>query len=449
EKCSGCHVEGGIAPFSLKSYATSKPFAKRMAAAVEAGTMPPFLAQETADCKPRFKWADDLRLSAEEKAKIRDWADHGAPEGDAASAAVVKPPPAIKLDKEDVKLVFPTAKIGGTRDLHSCAIVDPALLNDAYVTSRLITPANAKVLHHVVSYLIPPGKVNDPIFGELFARPRTKAELEALIKEQKGVGIGGSYDCFGGPALVAPLSFEMLDAWAPGGIPNQAPPNSGQPISKDALVLLDIHYHPTGGGEEIDEGTRLGLTITETPPKYVSRTVLLGNFQKPVEYPQGTGNLLKQPNETVAEFLIPPNVKDHVEENTWTWKLPLSAIKVFGMGTHMHYVGRDLRIWVDHKAPKEGEPASECLIQTPSWDFNWQRGYGYDATYETYPTLSDGDTMHFKCIYDNTMDNHFVARALEDQGKTAPVEVRLGEDTLDEMCLGALGIIYPNTAAPL
>jgi hypothetical protein len=56
-------------------------------------------------------------------------------------------------------------------------------------------------------------------------------------------------------------------------------------------------------------------------------------------------------------------------------------------------------------------------------------------------------TMHFRCNYDNTMSNHFVARALEDQGKSEPVEVRLGEDTLDEMCLGALGIIYPNTAA--
>lgn len=447
EKCSSCHKPGGIAPFSLQDYASAKPFAKSMATAVEEGRMPPFLAQETGDCKPRFGWLDDIRLSAEEKAKIRDWADHGAPEGEAATAAVVTPPHPVQLEKEDVKMVFPTVTVGGTKDLHTCAIVDPGLLKDSYITSRLITAGNAKILHHVVSYLISPGTVDDPIFGALLARPRTKAELEALIKEQKGVGIGGAYDCFGGPALAAPLSFEILDAWAPGGVPNEAPPDSGQPISKDALVLLDIHYHPTGGGDEIDQGTRLGLTVTETAPKYVSRTVLIGNFQKPVDYPQGTGDLLKQPDETTAEFMIPPNAKDHVEENTWTWKLPLSPIKIFGMGTHMHYVGRDMRIWVEHKGADGGAPASECLIQTPSWDFNWQRGYAFDADYDTYPTLNDGDTMHFKCVYDNTMENHFVAQALENQGKSEPVEVRLGEDTLDEMCLGALGIIYPNTAS--
>jgi hypothetical protein len=447
QKCSGCHAEGGIAPFSLQSYESAKPFATRMALAVEQGRMPPFLAQDTADCKPRFGWMNDIRLSDDEKKKIRDWADHGAPEGDQASAAAVVPPASVKLDKEDVKLMFPATKVGGNKDIHTCAIVDPGLAKDSYVIDRLITAGNPKVLHHVVSYLILPGTVDDPVFGSLLARPRTKAEVEALVKAQKGVGIGGAYDCFGGPALAAPLTFEILDAWAPGGVPNQAPPDSGQPIPKDALVLLDIHYHPTGGADEVDEGTRLGLTLTDTPPKYVSKTVLIGNFEKPVDYPQGSGDLLKQPEEDVASFVIPPNVKDHVEENTWTWKLPLSAIKVYGMGTHMHYVGRDMRIWVDRKAPANGEPASECLIQTPSWNFNWQRGYGYDADYDRYPTLADGDVMHFRCVYDNTRGNHFVSQALDDRGMTDPVEVKLGEDTLDEMCLGALGIMYPNTAS--
>ena len=31
-----------------------------------------------------------------------------------------------------------------------------------------------------------------------------------------------------------------------------------------------------------------------------------------------------------------------------------------------------------------------------------------------------------------------------DQGLDAPVEVPLGDDTLDEMCLAGIGIIYPN-----
>ena len=35
------------------------------------------------------------------------------------------------------------------------------------------------------------------------------------------------------------------------------------------------------------------------------------------------------------------------------------------------------------------------------------------------------------------MDNPFVRRALSDMHVASPQEVRLGETTLDEMCLGA------------
>src|SRR5688572_6342772 len=39
-KCSGCHTDGGIAPFSLASYESAKPFAPGALDAVERGTMP-------------------------------------------------------------------------------------------------------------------------------------------------------------------------------------------------------------------------------------------------------------------------------------------------------------------------------------------------------------------------------------------------------------------------
>jgi hypothetical protein len=37
-----------------------------------------------------------------------------------------------------------------------------------------------------------------------------------------------------------------------------------------------------------------------------------------------------------------------------------------------------------------------------------------------------------------------VKKALEDAGMSEPITVTLGEQTLDEMCLGALGILIPN-----
>jgi hypothetical protein len=449
-KCGGCHEQGGIAPFSLRDYASAKPMAELMANAVEAGRMPPFLAQETDACAPKLPWKEDQRLSDAEKKLLRRWADTGAVEGDPASAKDVSDPTEAKLAREDVVLKIPKeVTVSGSKDLHKCIIIDPKLAKDTYVVGRLITSGNAKVLHHVVSYLLKPKSVPDVTTLFLTQRAQTRDEFLADLKADTGVGPGEEYDCFGGPALET-VTFEMLDAWAPGVLPNMAPPESGQPMSKDDLVLLDVHYHPTGG-EEKDSATKLSLMTSDEKPKRIARTVLIGNFEGRREVPPfGVGELLKQSDETTAAFGIPADAKDHVEEMTWTWTLPNqldgtpTTIRVFGMGTHMHYVGRGMRVSLEHKTPSTGEDAKECLIETPSWDFNWQRGYAFDADFEKLPQMRNGDVLRFRCIYDNTMGNKFVVDALSEQKLDKPKDVVLGEDTLDEMCLGALGIIYPN-----
>ena len=45
-----------------------------------AGEMPPFSAQDTAECTPRFGWRDDPRLTADELAILKAWADNDAPD---------------------------------------------------------------------------------------------------------------------------------------------------------------------------------------------------------------------------------------------------------------------------------------------------------------------------------------------------------------------------------
>jgi hypothetical protein len=437
QKCSGCHTEGGIAPFSMDSYDEVKDFASLMVLAVEDGRMPPFLARDTDECKPRHAWQNDIRLTASEQQLLKNWADNGAKEGDASKAAKLVPPPSQKLEREDVVIKLPgKITVDGKQDIHTCVVVDPELKEDVYVIGRQITSGNNAVLHHVVSYLLVPSTKDD---GTM----ETKAELLAKLKAEKDIEPGGRYDCFGGPSLDT-ITTQMLDAWAPGGIPNMAPPDSGQPVSKNSLVLMDVHYHPTGKGAEVDEGTHLGLMLATEKPKMISRVILIGNFEETRDTQFGLGELLMQKGETKAEFMIPANTADHVEEMTWQWKLGATELRIYGMGTHMHYVGRDMRVGLTHTTPMKGEPDEECLIQTPVWDFNWQRGYGYDADYEDLPAMNDGDVLNIKCVFDNTLDNVHVLEALDDQGLDAPVDVPLGEDTLNEMCLAAVGIIYPN-----
>src|SRR5262245_21079767 len=68
-----CHSAGRIAPFTLTSYADAKLAAGSMVAQTQARTMPPWGAFETDECKPRFGWQDDKRLSEAEIATIAAW----------------------------------------------------------------------------------------------------------------------------------------------------------------------------------------------------------------------------------------------------------------------------------------------------------------------------------------------------------------------------------------
>jgi hypothetical protein len=94
--------------------------------------------------------------------------------------------------------------------------------------------------------------------------------------------------------------------------------------------------------------------------------------------------------------------------------------------------------------PLSPQPAEECLLQTPQWDFSWQRFYTYDAEITDLPLLTGGDVLEMRCTYDNSLGNPFVRDALREQGMDAPRDVVLGEETLDEMCLGAFTLLYKS-----
>lgn len=437
EKCNGCHQEGGIAPFPLTSYEQAKRMAGAMIDAVEKGRMPPFLAEETPECKPPH-FLNDRRLSAAQKATVRAWVDAGTPEGDRSRAAPIPPSISLALAREDMAVRLPkpiTVEHTEHGDVHTCMIVDPALAEDIYVTGRQLVPGNKRVLHHFNAYIVQPKKPD--------GTPLTKAQIADVVRAKKGVALGERWDCFGGLGLEGmELSTELLTTWSPGGAPNVAPRDSAQPIAKDSLLLLNFHYHPLDHAE-VDADTYLALTLSKERPAYISRPIMIGNIPGRYDLPSGVAELVKQPGEERAQFVIPAGAKNHVEEMTWTWKLK-NPLRVYGAGSHMHFVGRDQLVTLENAKPRADEEARECLIHTPKWNYNWQGRYYYDASYEDFPQMDDGDVLRIRCIYDNSTDNPFVRKALAELGLPAPIDVKLGENTLDEMCLGGINIIYPN-----
>jgi len=422
--CQGCHQDGGISPFSLQTYAQAKMWSPTFEAVLRPGIMPPFLATETADCKPRFGLKDDLRLTTAQIDLFKRWQDAGCPEGDPSTAAALPEPPALELKDAEVSVTIPApVTIDGTADRFVCFSLAPdlsalaatgpeaALLGDrVLLNGAQIHPGNSAIVHHVLVYTDPDG------------------QSIALAGDK------GYYDCFGGPGLDSP---GLLMAWAPGATPLTAPDGVAMAAPSKGRLVMQVHYHPTGT-PETDSATSLQLRgYGAGIPTYVSTLALIGNFRN--QAAAGTGLLPGPDDRGKAEFRIPAGAQNHTE--SMTYQLPKNApdYRLWSVGSHMHYVGTDMRIGIT-RAAGGSEPAEECLLDTPKWDFNWQRGYRYDVPIDQTPTAVAGDVINLRCTYDNSMQNLAVQRALTEQGLTAPHDVVLGESTLDEMCLGVFGI---------
>lgn len=407
KRCQSCHVSGGIAPFALTTFDEAKPMASAIVDVTERRIMPPWGAHETADCKPTRPWKDDLRLSDRELATLQAWHEAGSPEGDPATAPPAATPPSRTLADPSATL---RPEVGyatsGAADELQCFVLDPKLAADAFVEGIHVVPERPEVVHHVLVFVDPTGA------------SRTKADAN------------GRYPCFGGAGIA---DASLLAAWAPGGPPNELPSGVGAPIPAGALVVMQVHYHAAGAPSAAPDRTRIDLRYAKQTPSKLAVTRLIGNFKGPL--PDGASGLVTAP------FEIPPGERDHVE----TMKLkvpdtlrgkPVKDLRLLATGGHMHYVGvaEDVRI-------RRADGSEECLLAIPRWDFDWQRGYVYDAPVDELPLVVPGDELSIRCTYDNTMQNPKMARALAESGQSAPQLVTLGESTLDEMCLASFRFV--------
>ena len=76
EHCASCHRPGEIAPMSLLTYESARPWAKSIAKAVSARVMPPWSGESD-----KQVWINDISLNQEQIDSIMDWVAQGAREG--------------------------------------------------------------------------------------------------------------------------------------------------------------------------------------------------------------------------------------------------------------------------------------------------------------------------------------------------------------------------------
>ena len=235
KRCQECHRPGEIGPFSLLSYTDAKMRTRRIREAVLEQRMPPWHAD------PRFgKFLNDRRMTEEERGLLLTWIDHGAPKGDDADL----PEPARfvtgwKIGQPDKVYTMTkefTVPASGVLD-YQRFLVDPELKADAWIQAAECRPGNRAVVHHILVYILAPGKVSP-------------------------------YEADG--------TAHTLAGWAPGDMPFIYPPGTARRIQAGSKLLFEVHYTPNGT-EQTDRSS-VGVIFAKEPPQYATDTNILANM---------------------------------------------------------------------------------------------------------------------------------------------------------------------------
>jgi len=374
EKCEQCHTAGGIAPFNLETYAEVSGLGQLISTSIESERMPPWPPAK--DCGD-FK--HDRSLTVEQIDLVKGWIADGMLEGDPADEVMIPPAPGTNLGTPDVVLDIGTdykpAPPESGFDDYRCFVVDPGLDQDVFLNAFETEPGNDSIVHHVLMYAVEPDQ---------HAR---LTQLEESEPETPG------YTCFGGPRAGDPA---LLGGWVPGTVPIQFEPGHGIRITKDAKIVIQVHYN-TINDEEGSDRTKINLHFADSMTEELQM------------YPLADTDLAIMPGDANAtegwSFDIPAFVPD-------------GFIKVYGVVPHMHELGSSISVRLERGG------TDMCMVDIPDWDFNWQGFY----LYNTPVLVNGGDKISLTCEYDNSMGRN-------QQLGREPQMVEWGEGTRDEMCL--------------
>lgn len=285
EKCLSCHIEGGIAPFAMDSHMMVQGWSPMMKEVMMTKRMPP------AQVDPSINHFTNARyIDPEELQTLVHWIDAGAPRGvsEVDPLALIEPPgSAWQLGEPDYVVEVPafTVPATGVLDYENVTINLP-FEEDVWVKSVQHLPGDRRVLHHLLSYIVPADYAEEIIEGE-----------------------NDNYR-------------EFLEGYAPGK--DEAvtyPKNSGMFVPKDSAVQMSLHY--TTFGKETVDNTLLGLYFADEEPEFQYSTYSLSHGGRNLE--------------------IPPGVAEHKMSASYVFEY---EVMLHGLRPHMHYRGKHMRMSV-------------------------------------------------------------------------------------------------------
>jgi peroxiredoxin len=185
-----------------------------------------------------------------------------------------------------------------------------------------------------------------------------------------------------------------LSGWAPGNQPRMLLDGVSRRLRKGERLVIETHYHKTGRMEK-DEGAQVALYFAKEPVKRQLRVATVIN--------------------TLVN--IPAGAEDHKMSALWIVPQDVHAYDVM---PHMHLIGRTVSMTATFP-----DGTSRDLVVIKDWDFNWQETYQFKESIK----LPRGTRVKLEAHYDNSSRN-------PNNPSNPPRNVRWGEQTTDEMCVG-------------
>ncbi len=374
KNCVVCHRAGESAPFALQSYQQARTWAAALKDYTSRRIMPPWKASAGAG-----EFHDARILTDTEIAKIAQWADSGAPEGnpkDLPAAPRFPDPATWSLGKPDMVAEPPRPYHLDAEgpDVYRNFVLPMDFQQDRLISAMEFKPGNRAVVHHIVLY------VDTSAYSLKLDGKDTEPGYTV-----PGTGIGI-------------LNAQWGEVWVPGRTPRLLPPGVAIKIPKGSKLVMQVHYHKNGVAQS--DTSKVALYYAKGRVQQMMHTIPLVNpaiSLKPGDPSQSLKMSFTLPVDTHLHTIFP----------------------------HMHLLGREMKATA---TLPDGGKRTIPLITVNDWDFNWQETYAYKQPM----ALPKGTRIEIIATFDNSEAN-------PRQTSHPPKLVRWGEQTTDEMCVCVLG----------
>jgi hypothetical protein len=388
-RCTSCHMAGGLAPFSLRTYAQARGRRAAIADVVRARTMPPWRAD-----RGYRRYLGDPSLSRAQISAITRWAAAGAPRGNPARPGPPLPPVEGGLSRADLRLALPayTPHLHGGHDDYRCFLLEwPERAR--YVTGFDVSPGERREVHHMIVYV---------------ASPADAATVDGWDARDPAPG----YGCYGGPSASGERTIpaRLLAGWAPGSSGSDLPSGTGSLVQPGSRLIVQIHYNLQSTAPRPDRSVVL-LKLDDSVEKRgaYAPVVNLGWLISPQTFRVPPGRRVihtftGDPRPTLELLGSELDLRD--------------GFVIHSVLLHMHRLGQRGRVTLVRASGRR-----EVLLSISRWSFNWQRDYRLAEPVRFY----NGDRLSIRCEHRNGTRH----------------TVTWGEDSSDEMCVGFVYVSEP------